>query len=148
MEERVRELEERLATMERRLGWWRGGGLAVLALAVAVGAWSCGQVRRPDIIRAKSFELLDERGDIRGRWVWTAETGASFALYSATEPAIMMHSKTSESGAFISISHPNGDDAVWLGSLSQGNASFSLSNSATNIGLRVDNTSIAEFAIP
>jgi hypothetical protein len=59
---RVSDLESRLRTLKRAAAL----PLAIVALGALVGA--SGAVQAPDVLSARSFQLVDDRGRVVGRW--------------------------------------------------------------------------------
>lgn len=80
MEERVRELEERLLRMERRLARRQNTGTALLVTALVVGVWSCTRFGTQSVVKAERFELRTSDNQLRGVWETTSAHGSKFEI--------------------------------------------------------------------
>lgn len=114
MEERVRELEERLTRIERRVILWRAIATAPMAAFVAVACLSCAQTNFPSVVKAESFVLLNHEGEARATLTTVPETGTALVLMDSNGRSRTMLTIDKAGNPVFQVRYPNGELAVGL----------------------------------
>jgi len=119
---RLRVLEQRLARMEAGNRRFRRAALAALALSASMLLMGVAPTARvPDVLTARSFELVDESGNVRGLWSARGDVGIAMVLLDDDGKATTALRMTA-ADPYVAL---HAGDGMPLGSDSKGRRLFS-----------------------